>query len=72
VTANVLYPTETVVRTALRGAALYRPSWFDAHLWAFAETFGLSELLTEDFPHGRLDGTVRIVNPLLAAGPPRT
>jgi predicted nucleic acid-binding protein len=62
---TVLYPTEKVVRTALRGAALYRLSWFDAHLWAFAEAFGLSELLSEDFQHGRLFGTVRIVNPFL-------
>jgi predicted nucleic acid-binding protein len=62
---TVLYPTEKVVRTALRGAALYRLSWFDAHLWAFAEAFGLTELLSEDFQHGRLFGTVRIVNPFL-------
>ena len=69
VTGTVLYPTETVVRTALRGAALYRLSWFDAHLWAFAETFGIPELLSEDFQHGRHYGTVRMVNPfLLPAG----
>ena len=65
VTASVLYPTEAVVRTALRGAAVYQLSWFDAHLWAFAETYELAELLSEDFQHGRLYGTVRIVNPFL-------
>jgi predicted nucleic acid-binding protein len=65
VTGPVLYPTEAVVRTALRGAALYQLSWFDAHLWAFAETYGLPELLSEDFQHGRLYGTVRAVNPFL-------
>lgn len=65
VTGPVLYPTEAVVRTALRGAALYQLPWFDAHLWAFAETYGLAELLSEDFQHGRLYGTVRAVNPFL-------
>jgi predicted nucleic acid-binding protein len=64
-TGSVLYPTETVLRTALRGAALYRLSWFDAHLWAFAEAYELSELLSEDFQHDRRYGTVRIVNPFL-------
>jgi predicted nucleic acid-binding protein len=59
----VLYPNETIVRTALRGMAAYRLSWFDAHLWAYAEYFGLSELYSEDFQDGRLYGTVRIVNP---------
>ena len=29
---SVLYPNESVVRTALRGAAMYELSWFDAHL----------------------------------------
>jgi predicted nucleic acid-binding protein len=67
VTGPVLYPTEAVVRTALRGAALYQLPWFDAHLWAFAEVYGLSELLSEDFQHGRLYGTVRAVNPFLQA-----
>ena len=64
----VLYPNEAVVRLALRGAAAYRLSWFDAHLWAYAEHFGLSELWSEDFQHGRMYGTVRAVNPLLDAG----
>ena len=67
VTGPVLYPTEAVVRTALRGAALYQVSWFDAHLWAFAETHGIAELLSEDFQHGRRYGTVRAVNPFLPA-----
>jgi predicted nucleic acid-binding protein len=60
---DVLYPDEALVRTALRGAAAYGLSWFDAHLWAYAETFGLDELWSEDFQHGRLYGTVRVVNP---------
>ena len=62
---EVLYPTEALVRTALRGAAAYQLSWFDAHVWAYAEHYGLSELLSEDFQHDRLYGTVRVVNPFL-------
>lgn len=62
---GVLYPNESVVRTALRGAAMYELSWFDAHLWAYAEVFGLSELWSEDFQHDRRYGTVRVVNPFL-------
>ena len=53
-------------RTALRGAAAYQLSWFDAHVWAYAEVHGLPELYSEDFQHGRLIGTVRMVNPFLA------
>ncbi len=60
---EVLYPNEAVVRLALRGAAAYRLSWWDAHLWAYAEYYALSQLLSEDFEHNRLYGTVRAVNP---------
>ncbi|MBO0690483.1 MAG: PIN domain-containing protein [Candidatus Dormibacteraeota bacterium] len=60
---DVLFPDEELVRTALRGAAAYELSWFDAHLWAYAERFGISELLSEDFQPGRLYGTVQVVNP---------
>ena len=62
---QVLYPNEQVVRLALRGAAAYRLSWFDAHMWAYAEHFGLSEIYSEDFQHGRLYGSVRAINPFL-------
>lgn len=62
---DVLFPDEELVRIALRGAAAYQLSWFDAHLWAYAERFGLTELLSEDFQHGRLYGAVEIVNPFL-------
>lgn len=62
---EVLYPTEALVRTALRGAAAYQLSWFDAHLWAYAEHYGIAEILSEDFQHDRLYGTVRTVNPFL-------
>lgn len=62
---TVLYPDEQVVRTAVRGAAAYHLHWFDAHLWAYAETFGLDELLSEDFQHDRIYGRVRAINPFL-------
>jgi predicted nucleic acid-binding protein len=61
----VLYPNEALVRTALRGAAAYQLEWYDAHLWAFAEHYGLSELYSEDFQHDRMYGTVRAVNPFM-------
>jgi predicted nucleic acid-binding protein len=63
---RVLYPTRAVVLTALRGAAMYGLSWFDAHLWAYAEVFGLSEIISEDFEHGRHYGSVRSANPFIA------
>ena len=63
----ILYPTESLVRTAIRGWATYQLGWFDAHLWAYAEEYGLTELLSEDFQHDRLYGTVRIVNPFRSA-----
>jgi len=62
---RILYPNAAVVRTALRGAAAYQLPWFDAHLWAYAECHGLAELISEDFEHGRLYGSVRARNPFL-------
>ncbi len=59
----VLFPDAALLRLALRGWATYRFSWFDAHLWAYAEHFGLNPLYSEDFEHGRLYGTVRVENP---------
>lgn len=61
----VLYPDEGLLSTALRGAVAYQLSWFDAHLWAYAEHFGFPELLSEDFQHDRMYGSVRAVNPFL-------
>ena len=63
---DVLFPDEEVVRIAVRGAAAYQLSWFDAHMWAFAERFGLAELISEDFQHGRLYGTVQALDPFAA------
>ena len=61
----VLYPTESLLRTAIRGWAAYQLGWFDAHLWAYAEEYGLETLISEDFQHERLYGTVRALNPFL-------
>ena len=60
---EVLYPNEPLVRLAVRGAAAYHLPWFDANIWAYAEYYGLGELISEDFQHNRLYGTVRAVNP---------
>lgn len=60
---EILYPNEALVRLALRGAAAYQLSWFDAHLWAYAEFYGLDELLSEDFQDGRMYGSVMVRNP---------
>lgn len=65
-TVPVLYPTDAVLRTAFRGAAVYRLPWFDAHIWAYAEVFDLPEIYSEDFQHGRVYGKVRAINPFLA------
>jgi len=62
---TVLYPNGDIVRTALRGSATYHLPWFDAHLWAYAEHYGLSPLLSEDFEHERRYGTVQAINPFL-------
>lgn len=62
----ILYPDEALLRTAIRGSAAYQLSWFDAHLWAYAECYGLAELLSEDFQHGRWYGNVQVRNPFLA------
>jgi predicted nucleic acid-binding protein len=60
---TVLYPNEAILREAVRGCAAYQLNWFDAHLWSYAEHYGLPEILTEDFQHDRLYGSVRVVNP---------
>ena len=60
---SIVYPNEMIVREALRGCAAYHMNWFDAHLWAYAEYYGLPEILTEDLQQDRYYGTVRVVNP---------
>ena len=65
---ELLYPDEELLRLALRGVATYQLSWFDAHLWAYAERFGLDELLSEDFQGGRMYGTVEVTDPFAEHG----
>lgn len=59
----ILYPNAAIVHSSLLGAAAYRIPWFDAHIWAYAEHYGLEEIVSEDFEHGRLYGSVRVRNP---------
>ena len=63
----VIYPDQDILNMALRGVSIYCLSWFDAHLWAYAEVNGLPEILSEDFEHGRHYGHVRVVDPFLIA-----
>jgi predicted nucleic acid-binding protein len=60
---TILYPNEQLLRLALRGQAAYQLSWFDAHMWAYAEHYGLSRLVSEDFQSGRIYGSVLAVDP---------
>jgi predicted nucleic acid-binding protein len=60
---DVLYPTEELLHSALRATAAYQLSWFDAQMWAYADTNALTEIVSEDFQNGRLYGRVRIVDP---------
>ncbi len=64
---KVVYPDEQVLRAAFQGTLAYQLSWWDAHLWAYAEVNGVPEILSEDFEHGRHYGSVRVVDPFLAA-----
>lgn len=63
---EVLYPTEAVLRLALRGSAAYQLSWSDANLWAYAEHFALNQILSEAFEHQRLYGAVTVIDPFLS------
>ena len=62
---EVLFPTEALVRLAIRGTATYQIPWFDANIWAYAEYYGLEELISEDFQHNRFYGRVHTSNPFL-------
>jgi predicted nucleic acid-binding protein len=63
---TVLYPNEAMLRQAVRGCAAFQLNWFDAHLWSYAEHYGLTEIWTEELQHDRLYGTVRVVNPFIS------
>jgi len=62
---DILDPTEETVRAAMPATVAYQLSWFDAHMWAYAATNGLTELISEDLQHGRRYGTVRVVDPFV-------
>ncbi|MEX0326125.1 MAG: PIN domain-containing protein [Puniceicoccaceae bacterium] len=62
---KVLYPCEAMLRLAFRGWQTYAMSWFDAHLWSYAEFNEIDIFYSEDFQHERVYGTVRVVNPFL-------
>ena len=66
---DVLYPNEAILRLAIRGSAAYQLSWFDAQIWACAEQYGMAELISEDFQHDRIYGTVRVRNPFIDVPP---
>lgn len=62
---DVLYPTEELVRAALRATAGYELPWFDALMWAYADTNGIDTILSEDFQSGRTYGRVKVTNPFV-------
>ena len=61
----IVYPNEAVLRAALRGFVAYGMSWYDAHVWNYADAYGLAEITSEDFQHGRLYGSVVVRNPFI-------
>lgn len=60
---DVIRPDDRVVRSALQGMATYGLSWWDAHMWAYAEVHELGILYSEDFEHERWYGGVLILDP---------
>jgi predicted nucleic acid-binding protein len=62
---DVLYPDENVVRAALRAAAAYQLSLFDAHIWAYADVHGLTENISAEFQHDRFYGGIRAIDPFV-------
>jgi predicted nucleic acid-binding protein len=62
---DVLYPNEELIRAALHATTFYQLPWFDALMWAYADTNGMTEILSEDFQHSRTYGRVRVINPFL-------
>ena len=58
-----------MLRLAICGCAAYQLNWFDAHLWSYAEHYGLAEIFSEDLQHDRLYGTLRVVNPFVELWP---
>lgn len=57
--------TEDLIQAALHATVFHQLPWYDALMWAYADVNGLTEILSEDFQHGRLYGHVRVRNPFL-------
>jgi predicted nucleic acid-binding protein len=64
---EVVVNTGESVLEALEIEARYRISFWDALVIQAAETAGVETLYSEDLSDGQLYGTVRVVNPILAA-----
>lgn len=62
---KLLLPEKPLIPLAIYGATTHGLSWYDAHMWAYAQHFGMRRLLSEDFKDGRLYGSVLAVNPFL-------
>lgn len=62
---TILYPDQHTIQLALQGMNTYQINWFDAHLWAYAQQYGLSCLYSEDFQHKRYYGSVQVLNPFV-------
>ena len=61
--------TVSLLRSALEMKERWRLSFWDAAIVAAARSLGCAILLSEDFQHDRQYGTVRVVNPFVAASP---
>jgi len=61
----VLYPRRDQYIIALRGWRTYGISWFDAHLWSFAEYYQIDIIYSEGFQHQREYGNVQVINPFV-------
>lgn len=62
---DILYPTDKIIRDAMGATVVYQLPWYDALMWAYADVYGLTEIISEDFQHGRLYGGIRVINPFL-------
>jgi predicted nucleic acid-binding protein len=58
--------TPELVRSALVLRTRYQISFWDAAILAAAQSLGCDTVFSEDFNHGQLYGSVRVINPFLA------
>lgn len=62
--------TPALVRSALVLRTRHRISYWDAAILAAAQSLGCDTLFSEDFSHGQLYGSVRVINPFLIPSSP--